>query len=71
MTWGVFTLYAMENFSKEDFEVINERVEKQMSEWRGFIKFKEFNKMIIDLYSKENKNIETLYPKVLNWCNEQ
>jgi hypothetical protein len=71
MTWGVFTLYAKENFTKEDFEVINERVEKQMSEWRGFTKFKEFNRMLIDLYSKENKNIETLYPMVLNWCNEQ
>jgi hypothetical protein len=71
MTWGVFTLYAKENFSNEDFEVINERVEKQMSEWRGFTKFKEFNRMLMDLYRKENNNIETLYPNVIKWCEEQ
>lgn len=72
MTWGVFTLYALENFSNKDFEIINARTEKQMSEWRGFTKFKDFNHKLIELYKQsKKKNIETLYPTMLKWCSEQ
>ncbi len=69
MTWAVFTAYGIDNYSSEDFEKINERVELQMSEWRGFTRFKEFNQFFIQLYQnkRENQTIEDLYPEVIDW----
>ena len=69
MTWAVFSLYALDTFGEEDFSVINERVEQQMSEWRGFSNFKSFNQKMIALY--QNQPITDLYPAILNWCEEQ
>lgn len=66
MTWSVFCLYAKENFIKGDFKKINDIVETQMIE-RGFVKFREFNQMLMNLYATNNKSIETLYPEILNW----
>lgn len=73
MTWGVFTLYAMENFSKEDFDTINKITEDKITDGRGFLKFREFNKKIIELYKAKGKGatIESLYPEMLKWCSEQ
>jgi hypothetical protein len=69
MTWSVFTAYALDNYDKKDFEKINERVELQMSDWRGFTKFKDFNQYFIKLYrnKKADQTIEDLYPEVINW----
>lgn len=73
MTWAVFTLYALENFDENDFTIINARTELQMSNWRGFIKFKEFNQKMIELYKNKRaeESIANLYPKILAWCKEQ
>jgi 6-pyruvoyl-tetrahydropterin synthase len=73
MTWGVFMLYALENFSKEDSEILIQNHSDFIVNSRGFIKFKEFNKMLTALYRSKgkNKNIENLYPEVLKWCSEQ
>lgn len=70
MTWAVFTLYAKEQFNEADFKVINERVEKQMSQWRGFNYFPAFNQKLIELYDNKTKEqkIEDLYPAILAWC---
>ncbi|MBL7825398.1 MAG: DUF4932 domain-containing protein [Saprospiraceae bacterium] len=69
MTWAVFTLYAYDHYDTETFEAINTRVEKQMDVGRGFIKFKEFNQKLLELYrnrSKEKKVFE-FYPDILAW----
>lgn len=73
MTWAVFSMYAYDHFTKEDFEIINARVELQMTEWRGFSKFKEFNQKALELYkSKKNtEKIPDLYPKLLAWCEKE
>lgn len=75
MTWSVFTLYAKDNFNETDFGTVNTIVENQMSkpERRGFIKFKEFNQKLLDLYINKsaNEKVEDLYPKILKWCNDQ
>jgi len=73
MTWSIFTLYALDNYKTENFEFINNQVELQMTERRGFIKFKEFNQKMIELYKEKlpNEKIKDLYPKILSWCNEQ
>lgn len=70
MTWGVFTLYIYYNFSKEDFEIINKKTEDMMSDGRGFYKYREFNKQLLDLYKArvDGQKVTDLYPKILEWC---
>jgi Domain of unknown function (DUF4932) len=72
MTWAVFTLYTYDNFSEEDFKVINKRAENQMINSRGFNKFKEFNKALLDLYKnrKPSQGIPDLYSPILDWCSD-
>lgn len=73
MTWSVFTLYAFDNYKSENFEFINNQIELQMTERRGFKKFKEFNQKLIKLYKGKsaNEKIKDLYPKIIFWCKEQ
>jgi len=73
MTWSIFALYALDNYKIENFEFINNQVELQMTERRGFIKFKEFNQKMIELYKNKvpDEKIIDLYPKILSWCSEQ
>ncbi len=72
MTWAVFTLYALDTFDENDFKIINERTELQMTNKRGFPRFKEFNQKMIELYKNKNER-ETfieLFPKILEWCKQ-
>lgn len=73
MTWAVFTLYAYDTYNQEDFKIINDRTELQMTKWRGFSRFKEFNQKMLDLYKHKEKNqtIADLYPVILNWCEKE
>ena len=73
MTFGVFTAYAMDNFSESDFVKINERVETLMSKHRGFIQFKAFNQFVIQLYgeNRTDKKFQELYPELIQWFNNQ
>lgn len=70
MTWGVFTLYAKDQFDEESFKAINERVEKQMEQWRGFVHFRAFNQKLLKAYESLPKgdSLESLYPIMLDWC---
>jgi len=69
MTWSVFSLYAYDNFDKQDFEIINRRVENQMDNYRGFYEFSAFNRKLLSLYKTQNPDqIEELYPSILDWC---
>jgi hypothetical protein len=70
MTWAVFTLYAYDHFEPADFDAINVRTEKLMTERRGFIKFREFNAALLALYKARqgNQTIPDLYPAILTWC---
>jgi hypothetical protein len=73
MTWAVFSLYAQVTFDESVFRVINERMESQMTTYRGFSHFREFNQKLIQLYrdKKENETISDLYPKILEWCRNE
>lgn len=73
MTFGVFTLYVLENFSREDFKKINNLTVRKMNKRRGFIKFNEFNEKLIELYKSKDpgSSIESIYPKIIKWCSEQ
>jgi hypothetical protein len=72
MTHALFCLYASLKYSAEDFEVINAAREELMINRRGFIKFKEFNKKLMQLYisKKQQETVADLYPQILQWARE-
>jgi hypothetical protein len=72
MTWGLFSLYCLDNFPSNDARQSIQKMEKQMTNSRNFIKFKEFNQQLIKIY-KDNPNIKMndIYDKVLKWCMDE
>jgi hypothetical protein len=72
MTWALFSLYCLDNFPNNDARQFIQKMEKQMTNSRNFIKFKEFNQQLIKIY-KDNPNINMndLYDKVLKWCMDE
>ena len=70
MTWAVFNLYAYDNYQRQDFEIINDKVTKQMVNSRKFFRFKQFNEKLLELYKKrdQNQSLIGLYPKILDWA---
>jgi hypothetical protein len=70
MTWAVFSLYAREKYSPEVAAQYITRMEKQMADNRGFLKFAAFNQMLIKTYDgrTEGQKVEDLYPQVLEWA---
>jgi len=70
MTWAVFALYAYDNYQQQDFEIINEKMTEQMVNSRKFVRFRQFNDKLLELYKErdQTKPIAELYPKVLNWA---
>ena len=71
MTWAVFTLYANDNFPEQDVLQFMTKMEKQMENSRGYVRFKEFNRELLRLY-KENpdKTVDELYPAILAWSSQ-
>jgi hypothetical protein len=69
MTWAVFSLYALDNYSKDDYLFAKGYVEKFMVENRGFYKFKEFNDELIRLYTNRQRGqkVVDLYPDIIEW----
>jgi len=73
LTWGLFILYAHDNFGgdKELISQINENINSMMTK-KGFPKAKEFNEELLSLYHKNNdKHIENLYTPLLDWSSSQ
>ena len=70
MTWSVFNLYCYEHYKGSDFQLINERTEKQVGERRGFYRFAAFNAMLLKLYQhkKASETIADLYPQIIANC---
>lgn len=73
MTWAVFSLYAYDHFSPEDFEKINKKEEDFMVNGRGFHRFKEFNQFVLHCYKNRapNQTAADLYPAVIEWLKKQ
>jgi Domain of unknown function (DUF4932) len=70
MTYATFILYLSDNFGKDDFDKLYTRITNQMVNGRGFIKFREFTDLLIEIYQKQKKNVSIaeLYSKILSWC---
>lgn len=50
MTWGVFSLYCIDRFPAKDAEQFIGRMEKQMVDSRCFIRFRDFNRYLVNTY---------------------
>jgi Domain of unknown function (DUF4932) len=72
MTWSLYSLYCLDNFPKDDYKKYIKTMENEMVVKRGFIKFKEFNQKLIELYSKD-KNIKMidLMKSILEWSKQK
>ena len=73
MTWATYSLYAYDNYNVDDLDIFINKMEFQMENERGFIKFKAFNQKLLSMYKSKSKNkkVFELYSELLNWCSEQ
>lgn len=73
MTWAVFTLFAYDRYSENEFREINTNTVNNMVNNRKFIKFNEFNEELIRLYKNKEiyNSVEDLYPPILDWAKNQ
>ncbi len=69
MTWSLFSLYAMENYSRQEYLFIKKYTEDFMINKKGFYQFKAFNNELIRLYNNKSakEKITDLYPSIINW----
>ncbi len=72
MTHAVFCLYILDNYNQADADFIIKVRESLMVNVRHYIKFKEFNQTLIDLYKKDrNTKVSLLFNQILIWCRTQ
>lgn len=69
MTFAIYSLYLIDNYSENDVKEYLPLLNKTMTDIRGFIKFEDFNDVLIEKY-KQNKSISMpdLYVYMLDWC---
>jgi hypothetical protein len=72
MNWALVTLRYVDFAPKEDWEALFKYRENFMVKRRGFTKFAEFNRFLIDIYTKrpEGKTVADLYPQIIKWFEE-
>lgn len=69
MTWSLVSLYAMENYSEQEYLFIKKHTEDFMIDKKGFYQFKAFNNELIRLYNNKStkEKMTDLYPSIINW----
>lgn len=72
MTFGLMSLYAHDFYSAEDVNAFLPRLEQMMQNTRGFVRFSEFNRVLLEKY-KENTQIpmKNLFEFMLDWAKKQ
>lgn len=71
MTWAVFMLYCHDTLTQEELlQEVNDRVVNTMVNSRKFVRFREFNEKLLQLYQEQGEvqTIIELYPKILDWA---
>ncbi len=72
LTWGLYILYANDHFKPKTVQQMMDSVNDIMVNKRGFIKFKEYNEFLVQLYkNNRDKKIEYFYPELLDWASKQ
>lgn len=69
MNWALVSLRYIDFAPKEDWEALFTDLENKQANYRGFIKFKAFNRFLIDAYLKrpQGKVVADLYPQIIEW----
>lgn len=71
LTWGLFILYANDNYDKETTKKVIDNINEMMPK-KGFPKGEEFNAKLLEIYKNNNsKKITDLYPEILKWSSNQ
>jgi len=73
MTWSLYVIYISDIFKNDQkaFNYVYNDVNEAMTK-RGFPKTKEFTDKLIELRKKNpKKNIEELYPELIEWYKTQ
>ena len=70
MNYGLVALYYSDIFDKKTFNSLNMTVERNMVNFRGFQRFREFNQELLRLYKnrKPGQNVADLYPAIIEWA---
>jgi hypothetical protein len=71
MTWAVFMLYCHDTLKDgELLQEVNDRVVNTMVNSRKFVRFREFNEKLLQLYQEQGtvQTLVELYPKILDWA---
>ena len=72
MTFAVYTLYISDLYDEKDWQEYLPKMEGQMKDARGFIKFDAFNKTLLTYYqANPNKTMEEYYDFILGWSEKQ
>jgi hypothetical protein len=69
MTWALYSCYVMDHYDAETAERVISREELFMEQRRGFIRYKAFNRFLMDWYKqyKGQRPLEACYPDALAW----
>ncbi|MCE6991147.1 DUF4932 domain-containing protein [Dyadobacter sp. CY323] len=72
MNYGLVALYYSDIFDKKTFISLNMTIEKNMVDFRGFQRFREFNQELLRLYKnrKTGQTVADLYPAVIEWASK-
>lgn len=71
LTWGLFILYANDNYEQEITNQVIDNINEMMIK-KGFPKSEEFNAKLLDIYKvNQSKKIIDLYPEILQWSANQ
>ncbi len=65
MTHSLYSLYVLDNYSKDDADLIISKHEDLMADRRGFYRYREFNDSLISLYRRNPElNLPELYDQL-------
>lgn len=69
MTFAVYTLYAIDNYSHDDVMKFLSTYEPMMENVRGFIRFSDFNRALLERYQKNpDADINSLFQYMMYWA---
>jgi hypothetical protein len=69
MNWGLISLRILDYVPQDEQEKLITKLEQTMVRGRSFIRFKEFNRFLIDIYRNrdDGKTIADSYPWIIDW----
>jgi hypothetical protein len=72
MTHAVFCLYVLDNYDSALADFIIKKREALMVEHRHYIKFREFDRRLIELRNQhKGEKVSDLFPQIIDWCKSQ